>query len=85
MQAAPNNAGWLGMVRCEAEQKAQEIERLRGLSLKERGEMVVAACQAAAAIHAGRLKSGLPPATPAPWPASTLEFLRKHALNAKRS
>ena len=65
-------------------QEEAEIERLRGLSDRERGEEILAVCRAAAMIHAGRVASGLPPATPAPWPASTWEFLRKCAADDKR-
>ncbi len=65
-------------------QEQAEIERLRGLSDRERGEEILAVCRAAAIIHAGRIDSGLPPATPEPWPASTWEFLRKCAANDKR-
>jgi hypothetical protein len=73
------------MIIAEHEQTALEFERLRGLTDRERGEMILSACRSAAMIHAGRLKSGLLPATPDPWPASTWEFLRKHAPNAKRT
>ena len=31
----------------------------------------------------GRLAAGMAPSQPAPLPASTLEFLRKHAANAR--
>jgi hypothetical protein len=72
------------IARGEREQEAAEIERLRGLSDRERGEMILAVCRAAAEIHAGRLKSGLPPATPAPWPASTWELLRRHAADVEQ-
>jgi hypothetical protein len=57
----------------------QELVRLRGLSLRERGMLLAAACEAAAEIERGRIAAGLPPSQPAPWPASTWEFLKKHA------
>ena len=66
------------------EHEPTDVDWLRSLTDVQRGRMIAAACRTAAAIHAGRLRSGLPPATPAPWPESTWEFLRKHAA-AKRS
>ena len=65
-------------------QEEAEFERLRNLSDRERGEEILAVCRAAAKIHAGRIASGLPPATPEPWPASTWEYLRKCAANDYR-
>jgi len=67
----------------ERENGQLEVERLRTLTDRERGEMILAVCRAAAEIHSGRLKSGLPPATPTPWPASTWELLRRNAANAQ--
>ena len=78
-----SNSSMMDIARGEREQAALELERLRGLSDRERGEMILAVCRAAAEIHAGRVKSGLPPATPTPWPASTWEILRKAAANAQ--
>ena len=80
-----SNLHSIDIAKGEREQASAEIERLRGLSDRERGEMILAVCRAAAEIHAGRLKSGLPPATPAPWPPSTWELLSRHAANAERS
>ena len=57
-----------------------EFRRLRELSLEERGRMLQAACRAAAELAASRRAAGLPDPLPAPWPASTLEFLRRHAV-----
>jgi hypothetical protein len=54
------------------------MERLRASSLRERGVMIELACEAAVTIDRSRRAAGLP-AAPAPWPASTWEFLRKHA------
>lgn len=65
-------------------QEAAEIERLRKLTDRERGEEILAVCRAAAAILEGRRKSGLPPPIRRPWPASTWEYLRKCAANDKR-
>jgi len=79
-----SNSPLIDIAKGERQQTAAEIDRLRGLTDRERGEMILAVCRAAAEIHAGRLKSGLPPATPTPWPASTWELLRRHAANAER-
>jgi hypothetical protein len=65
----------------ERVQEEAEFDRLRRLSDRERGEEILAVCRAAAAIHAGRIASGLPPATPEPWPASTWDYLRKCAAD----
>ena len=65
-------------------QLKSDDERLRTASLDERGEMIRQACQAAAEIEVGRIRSGLPPTTPAPWPSSTWEFLREHAAHVRR-
>jgi hypothetical protein len=67
------------------QQKAQNIERLRQLSLEQRGRMIEAACRDAALIQASRIRQGLRTGEPAPWPSSTWEFLRKHAPNGRRS
>jgi hypothetical protein len=63
---------------------ADEISRLRSLTLEERGEMILSACRSAALIEQGRIESGLGPSQPLPWPRSTLAFLKKHAPNGKR-
>lgn len=60
-----------------------DTSRLRALSLRERSELIVAACEAAAVIYHSRLASGLPEAQPAPWPASTWQFFRKHAVRVR--
>jgi hypothetical protein len=57
----------------------RDIERLRKLSLKERGELLMAACRAAAEIEASRHRMGLPPTQPAPWPDSTWKFFAEAA------
>ena len=61
----------------------QRIERLRTLSFQERGQLLMAACRAAAAIEASRLRMGLPPTKPAPWPESTREFLAEAARRVR--
>jgi hypothetical protein len=60
-----------------------EFRRLRELSLEERGRMLHAACQAAAQLVASRRAAGLPDPMPAPWPASTFEFLKRHAAHVR--
>jgi hypothetical protein len=62
----------------------EQVELFRSLSLDERGELIMAACRAAAQIEQGRLDSGLPPSQPAPWPESTWQLLKRHAPNGQR-
>ena len=61
----------------------EDVASLRELTLKERGEMLLSACRTAALIRQSRVRAGLPDVVPAPWPESTLEFLRKHAPNGR--
>lgn len=72
----------LDIAKGELNENARELEELRGLSDRERGELIAAACRSAAMIEEGRAKSGLPPVPPDSWPASTWELLRKDAFNA---
>jgi hypothetical protein len=72
-----------GQVAAHAAAEAGDLVRLRGLSLEERGRLIQSACAAAAVIRRSRLAAGLPPAEPDPWPASTWEFLRKHAAGVR--
>jgi hypothetical protein len=65
------------------EQAIRNLERLRGLSMAERGRMIEAVCRDAAAIQASRSRLGLPLGQPAPWPHSTFEFLRQHAPHGR--
>lgn len=60
-----------------------DASRLRALSLRERSELIEAACEAAAVIYRSRLASGLPDVQPAPWPESTWQFFRKHAARVR--
>ncbi|HEY4760821.1 MAG TPA: hypothetical protein VIH42_09600 [Thermoguttaceae bacterium] len=60
-----------------------DIERLRALSMRERGRLIEAACEAAAVIYSSRLAAGLPGIQRAPWPESTWEFFRKHAARVR--
>ena len=64
-------------------QVADHISRLRSLTMEERGRMIEEACRFARLIEDSKVKQGFLPTTPAPWPASTWEFLRKHAPNGK--
>ncbi|MDA1050519.1 MAG: hypothetical protein O3C40_08560 [Planctomycetota bacterium] len=65
------------------EQRSSEYAALRAMSMEQRGRMIAAACKTAAAIQRGRIASGLPAPTPAPWPASTIAFLRRHAADGR--
>jgi hypothetical protein len=61
-----------------------DIEALRSLTMKERGDLLIAACRAAAKIVASRKRHGLPAPQPAPWPESTVEFFRSAAADVRR-
>jgi hypothetical protein len=63
---------------------ARDLQRLRSLGARERAEMLEAACAAASEIERSRRAAGLPPTQPAPWPASTWEFLKKQARDVRR-
>jgi hypothetical protein len=60
-----------------------DIARLRALSERERSRLIESACEAAAVIYRSRLAAGLPDMEPAPWPASTWAFLRRHAARVR--
>lgn len=60
-----------------------EIVRLRALSLRDRGRLIEAACEAAAVIYRSRLAAGLGEVEPDCWPASTWEFFRRHAARVR--
>jgi hypothetical protein len=62
----------------------EDLLRLRSMSTEERDRMLEAVCNDAAEILRSRRAMGLPDPQPAPWPASTWEFLRKDALNVRR-
>jgi len=72
-----------GQVAAHAAAKAGDLVRLRSLSMAERARLIQSACAAAALIRRSRLAAGLPPGEPDPWPASTWEFLRKHAAGVR--
>jgi hypothetical protein len=61
----------------------RDLSRLRTLDQQQRGQLIIAACQAAAAIEHAKIQSGLPPSLPAPWPKSTWEFLKKSTSDAR--
>lgn len=64
-------------------ERETNLPQLRALSLDQRAELIMAACQAAAALERGRIASGLPPSEPVPWPESTWAMLRNHAPNGQ--
>jgi hypothetical protein len=78
-----NKGAVLDIAKGELANEERDMEHLRVLSDQERGEMILAVCRAAAMIQVGRLKSGMPLATPDPWPASIWEVLRKQAAYAR--
>ena len=63
--------------------EGEDIARLHRLSMSERSRLIESACEAAAVIYRSRVAAGLPDVEPAPWPASTWEFLRKHAARVR--
>ena len=63
--------------------KADDLVRLRLLSMDQRGALIESACVAAAVVQRSRAAAGLPPSVPAPWPASTREFLKRHAARVR--
>jgi hypothetical protein len=71
------------MQRLIAAVKADDVNRLRSLTMDERAAMLEAACKAAAVLLRSRAEAGLPPSRPAPWPASTWEFQKRHAARVR--
>ena len=63
--------------------KAEGLTRLRALSMEQRSTLIEAACEAAVLILRSRAEAGLPPAAPAPWPASTRAFFKRHAARVR--
>jgi hypothetical protein len=61
------------------------LTQLRAMSLEEKARVLDSVCAAAAEIEAAKLRMGLPPTKPAPWPDSTVQFLRRHAPNGRKS
>jgi hypothetical protein len=62
---------------------AEQSARQRALTMRERGQLIESACEAAAVIYCSRLAAGLPVAERDPWPASMWEFLKKHAARVR--
>ncbi len=71
------------LARAHAALKADDLVRLRCLSMDQRGALIESACVAAAVIQRSRAAAGLPPSGPAPWPASTRDFLKRHAARVR--
>lgn len=65
--------------------EAGDPTRIALMSMSERGELLIAACRAAAALEDSRLKMGFAPAMPAPWPDSTWKFLADKARHVRSS
>ncbi|MGA2616405.1 MAG: hypothetical protein ABSF26_02270 [Thermoguttaceae bacterium] len=70
-------------VRFHNQLEAEEILRLRALSMRQRGELLESACAAAAEFCRSRLAAGLREPQPDPWPDSTWEFLKEHAVRVR--
>jgi hypothetical protein len=63
--------------------KRQELDRIRKMTMEERGKLIIVACETAAEIEVSRQRMGLPPVLPAPWPDSTWKFLAECAKRAR--
>jgi hypothetical protein len=72
-----------GQIQAHEAAHAADLARLRTLTMQERGQLIEAACEAAMVVYRSRLAMGLPPAERDPWPASTWEFLKRHAARAR--
>jgi len=59
--------------------KVAESAAVLPSTLEERSHRLALACRVAAAIARDRRRAGLPEPVPEPWPASTWDFLAKHA------
>jgi hypothetical protein len=66
------------------QQLESNIETVRSLTMAERAALLDIACASAAELECSRRINGLPPSQPTPWPASTWDFLRKTAADARR-
>ena len=60
-----------------------DSDRLRQLSMEERGDLLATACRDAAEIEASKIKMGMPPSQPVPWPKSTWLFLAEAARRVR--
>ena len=84
--ACSTDDGFRYRVPCEPEEiERDELERLRGMSLADRGRLLAMACRAAARLDRSRAAAGLPPPAEEPWPKSTWEFLRNQARQHAQS
>lgn len=72
-------------IRAHEETHAEDLKRLRTLSMEQRAAMFEEACKLAAAIVESRREAGFPPPAPAAWPQSTIDFLKRHAPHARRA
>lgn len=79
------NASTFHAAKAHSSVESMELERLQTLSLRERGELLEAACAAAMEIERCREAARMSPTGPAPWPQSTWDYLRKHAPTAEAS
>ena len=66
-----------------AELERGDSNRIMQLSLHERSKLLSAVCRDAAEIEASRIKMGMPPSQPAPWPESTWRFLAEAARRVR--
>ncbi len=71
------------LIAAHAAVKSEDVKRLRSLSMEERAALLEAACKAAAVIQRSKAAAGLPQGEPAPWPASTREFFKRHAVRVR--
>jgi len=76
IQPAPNFEAVIAMER-------SDVDRLRKMSLRERAELIEAACAGAVEVEVSRARMGLPRSTPAPWPESTWTYLAEWARRAR--
>lgn len=53
------------------------------LNDRERGDQIIAACEAAMQIERAKRQLGFPESIPAPWPPQTWEFLKKCAASVR--
>ena len=71
-------------VKAHAAADAADAAQLQAMSVEQRAQLIESACEAAAVLYRSRLAAGLSDVEPIPWPASTWEFLRRHAARVRR-
>jgi hypothetical protein len=54
-----------------------ELTDVQFLDHQQRGRLILSACQAAAMIERGKIRSGLPASKSDEWPESTWRFLKE--------